>query len=111
MQMINFYLDICLFALFLSVQAFPGQLHFNDKTFEPELSNRSSDAFKETASEIEREVGYKFADIYNLPFNIGQQAYRHFFKVLLQNSLSLQLVEMFDKKFRWIGLMKSVLDA
>lgn len=74
-KMIDFYGDICLvFALFLSAQVFPGQLHLNDQTFQREMSNRSSAEFKNKSAEIEREVSYEFIDIYDRPFNVDQRA-------------------------------------
>lgn len=45
-----------LFALFLPAQVFPGELHLNDQTFQQEMSNRSSEAFRNKATEIETEV-------------------------------------------------------
>lgn len=49
-----------LFALFLSAQVFPGELHLINEDFLPQMTNRSSEVFRNTAAKIEEEVSYAF---------------------------------------------------
>lgn len=58
-----FILTITLLAPFLSAQVFPGQLHFTEQEFLPQMANRSSAEFRNKATEIETQVSYKFTDL------------------------------------------------
>lgn len=49
------------------------------------MTNRSSEAFRNTAAEIEREVSYAFININYLPYNIVQQPNVEVLKLLLYN--------------------------
>lgn len=43
---------------------FPAKLHFQNEVYKPEMANRASEEFKEKASQIEKEVGYRFIHPY-----------------------------------------------
>lgn len=64
-------------------QVFPGQLHLNDQTFQPQMSNRSSEEFKNKSAEIEHEL-----------FNVldGTQGYVRSEVIQLMNGSIIALV-------------------
>lgn len=45
---------------FLLAQVFSGELHFQSEVYQPEMANRSSNVFREKATQIENEVSSMF---------------------------------------------------
>lgn len=43
---------------------YPGELHFQNEEYKPEMADRTSEVFKQKAAEIENEVGYRFIHPY-----------------------------------------------